>query len=181
LWREFKAKTDLLANVFGNFAVRILKFCAQHFDNRVPAAHGFEPEAARVRAAIEERTRACAEHLEAFRFRKALAEFLGLAEDGNRFLDETAPWKLRKTDVAACGGALHLALQLLPPLSVLAEPFVPGLAARLRAMVNLGPRAPGPLLPAEPLPAGHALGEAAVLVEKIPDEEIESEIAALTR
>jgi methionyl-tRNA synthetase len=181
LWREFKARTDYLANVFGNFAVRILKFVAKHFDNRVPPRVGFEEEARTVAQAIETRTRAVATHLENYEFRRALREFTGLAEDGNLFLDRTAPWKLRKTDLEACGSALHLALQLLPALSVLAAPFVPGLAARLRAMLRLPPREPGPLLPAETLPAGHALGEAEVLVEKITDEEIEAEIAALTR
>jgi len=179
LWREFKARTDYLANTFGNFAVRVLKFVAQYFDNRVPPRAGFDEEAARAAAAIEARTRACADFLERYEFRRALGEFMGLAEDGNLLLDRTAPWKLRKTDLAACGSALHVALQFLPPLSVLAAPFVPGLAARLRTMLALPPRAPGPLLPAETLPAGHALGQAEVLVEKIPEEQIEAELAAL--
>ncbi|MHC4161870.1 MAG: methionine--tRNA ligase [Planctomycetota bacterium] len=181
LWREFKARTDYLANVFGNFAVRVLKFVHNYFDNRVPPRTGFDDEAKKVAAAIEARTRAVASHIENYEFRRALQEFTGLAEDGNQFLDATAPWKLRKTDMEACGSALHLALQFLPPLSVLAAPFVPGLAARLRAMLRLPPREAGPLLPAETLPAGHGLGEAEVLVEKISDEEIEAEIAALTR
>jgi methionyl-tRNA synthetase len=140
---------------------------------------GFDDEARRVAEAIETRTRAVATHIENYEFRRALQEFTGLAEDGNQFLDKTAPWKLRKTDLEACGSALHLALQFLPPLSVLAAPFVPGLAARLRAMLRLPQREPGALLPAETLPAGHALGEAEVLVEKVSDEEIEAEMAAL--
>jgi len=181
LWREFKARTDYLANVFGNFAVRILKFVANYFDNKVPPRVGFDDEVQAVAVAIGARTRAVATHIENHEFRRALQEFTGLAEDGNQFLDTTAPWKLRKTDLQACGSALHLALQFLPPLSVLAAPFVPGLAARLRAMLRLPPREPGPLLPAETLPAGHALGEAEVLVVKITDEEIEAEIAALTQ
>ncbi len=179
LWREFKAKTDTLANVFGNFAVRILKFVGKHFDNRVPPAHGFEDEAARVAECIETRTRQVADAIEGYTFRKAIEGFLGLAEDGNLFLDRTAPWKLRKTDEAACGGALHLALQLLPPLSVLAAPFIPETAARLRAMLNLPAREPGPLLPAEPLAAGHELGTPEVLVQKIEADEIAAEVEAL--
>jgi methionyl-tRNA synthetase len=178
-WREFKARTDVLANTFGNFAVRILKFVASHFDNVVPPRVGYEKELADAEASIMARTRAVAEHIEGYRFRRALDEFMGLAEDGNLFLDRTAPWKLRKTDKEACGSALHVALQFLPPLSVLAAPFVPDLAARLRAMLNLGARAPGPLLPAETLPAGHALGTAEVLVEKIDEAEIEAEVEAL--
>jgi len=178
-WREFKAKTDLLANVVGNFAVRVLKFVANYFDNRVPPLVGFEEEAAAVREAIEGRTREFSDHLEHFRFRRALDAFVGLGEAGNLFLDRTAPWKLRKTDLQACGAALHLALQFLPQLSVLAAPFVPGLAGRLREMLGLTERAPGPLLPHEGLCEGHALGEAEVLVEKIPAEQIEAEIEAL--
>jgi methionyl-tRNA synthetase len=179
LWREFKARTDFLANVFGNFAVRVLKFVRQHFDGKVPARVGYEKELGRVRACIEARTNAVADHIENYRFRKALDAFMGLAEDGNHLLDETAPWKLRKTDLEACGSALNVALQLLPQLSVLAAPFIPGMAERLRAMLNLPPREPGPLLPAESLDEGHALGEVEVLCEKIPDEQIAAEVAAL--
>ncbi len=179
LWREFKAKTDLLANVFGNFAVRVLKFVAAHFEGRVPARTGFEAELARVHGCLRARSEAVAREIEAFRFRRALEEFLGLAEDGNRFLDETAPWKLRKSDPVACASALHVALQFLPQLSVLASPFVPDMAERLRAMLALPPRPPRPLLPAEDLPAGHRLGTPEVLCEKIPDEVIEAEVNAL--
>jgi methionyl-tRNA synthetase len=175
LWREFKAKTDLLANVFGNFAVRVLKFVHNYFDGRVPAPHGGHE----VGATIEARVGEVAGHIENYRFRRALEAFIGLAEDGNKFLDETKPWKLRKTDMEACGGALHAALQFLPALSVLAAPFVPTMAARLRGMLGLFERAPGPLLPVESLPEGHELGEPAVLAEKVPDEQIEAEIAAL--
>jgi len=180
LWREFKARTDVLANVFGNFCVRILKFVAQHFDGTVPPLVGREEDLARVRAAIEERTKAVARHLEAYEFRRALDAFLGLAEDGNHFLDDTAPWKLRKTDMEACGSVLHVALQYLPPLSVLAAPFLPGVAQRLRTMLALGERAPGPLLPAESLEAGHVLGTPEVLIEKIPDEQIADEMSAFS-
>lgn len=179
LWREFKAKTDELANVFGNYAVRVLKFVRQYFDGRVPPRVGFDSEAQRVRECIERRTRTFSEEVEVYRFRRALAAFRGLAEDGNGFLDETQPWKLRKTDREACGSALHLALQFLPPLSVLAGPIVPGLSERLRAMLNLEARPPGPLLPAEALESGHLLGEVEVLAKKIPDEVIAEEAAKL--
>ncbi|NJN14719.1 MAG: class I tRNA ligase family protein, partial [Planctomycetes bacterium] len=114
LWREFKAKTDLLANVFGNFAVRILKFVAQHFEGKVPPRVGYDAELERARERIALRTKAVAEEIEGFRFRRALEEFLGLAEDGNRYLDETAPWKLRKNDPVACGSALHVACSSCP-------------------------------------------------------------------
>ncbi|MGH7162615.1 MAG: methionine--tRNA ligase [Planctomycetota bacterium] len=172
LWREFKARTDELANVFGNFATRVLKFVAQHYGGRVPPG---QPPVS-VHDAIAKRTRACAAEIEAYRFRRALAEFRGLAEDGNRYLDDTAPWKLRKTDPAAAGRALHGALQFLPQLSVLASPFVPGLAEKLREMLNLPPRQPGPLLPFETLPEGHLLGAPGVLCAKIPDERIAGEM-----
>ena len=119
--------------------------------------------------------------LDRVQIRRALEAFMGLAEAGNLFLDDTAPWKLRKTDLEACGSALHVALQFLPPLSVMAAPFIPGVAARLREMLNLPEREAGPLLPAETLRAGHKLGTPEVLCEKIDDEVIEAELSALKR
>jgi len=179
IWHDFKARTDVLANVFGNFATRVLKFVDKHFEAKVPPLVGMEDEARAVSSAIETRCREVAEHLENYQFRKALDAFLGLAEDGNLFLDRTKPWSLRKTDPEACGSALNLALQFLPPLSVLAAPFIPGMAETLRTMLGLQERAPGPLLPAESLSAGHPLGEPGVLCEKIEESVIEEEIARL--
>jgi len=179
IWKDFKARTDLLANVFGNFATRVLKFVDKHFDGIVPPRIGLDDEYARVLAAIETHTNAWADHIEHYRLRRALDSFMALAEDGNHFLDETAPWKLRKTDMEACGSALHVALQYLPQLSVLAAPFIPETAQRLRTMLGLGDRAPGPLLPAETLAAGHKLGEPDVLCAKIDSEVIDEEIAKL--
>ncbi len=179
LWREFKVRTDELANTFGNFASRVLKFAAKYFENRVPPLVGLEDEAQAIAAAIETRTQALQDHIENYGLRRALAEFGCLAEDGDKFMDRTKPWQLRKTDLDDAGSVIHLALQLLPPLSVLAAPFVPGLSARLRVMLNLPERVSGPLLPAERLETGHALGEAGVLVDKVPDEQIEAEVEAL--
>ncbi|MEM8884009.1 MAG: methionine--tRNA ligase [Planctomycetota bacterium] len=181
IWHDFKARTDLLANVFGNFATRILKFVDKHFEGKVPPRVGMDAEWAEVQAAIEKQVGEVAEHIEAYRFRKALDAFLGLAEHGNLYLDKTAPWKLRKTDMEACGTALHIALQYLPALSVLAEPFIPGVAAKLRGMLNLEARAPGSILPTELLATGHALGEPGVLCEKVDPDEIELELAELNR
>jgi len=179
IWHDFKARTDLLANVFGNFATRVLKFVDKHFDGVVPPRVGLDEEYARVLVAIETHTNAWADHIEHYRLRRALDSFLALAEDGNHFLDETAPWKLRKTDMEACGSALHCALQYIPQLSVLASPFIPETAQRLRAMLALDDRPAGPLLPAELLSAGYKLGEPDVLCAKIDADVIEEEIAAL--
>ena len=179
LWNDFKARTDLLANVFGNFATRVLKFVDKHFDGVVPPRVGLDDQLARVHAAIEKQTGEWAGHIERYQFRRAVDAFLALAEDGNHFLDETAPWKLRKTDMEACGTALHVALQYMPALSVLAAPFIPETAARLRTMLALGERPAGPLLPAEQLAVGHKLGEPGVLTEKIDADVIAAEAAKL--
>jgi len=179
IWHDFKARTDVLANVFGNFATRVLKFVDKHFDGVVPPRVGMDEERARVSAAIEKHTSEWADHIEHFQLRRALASFLALAEDGNHFLDETAPWKLRKTDMEACGSALHCALQYMPQLSVLASPFIPETAQRLRTMLGLGDRPAGPLLPPETLKPGHKLGEPNVLCAKIEAEVIEAEIEKL--
>lgn len=180
LWRDFKARTDELNNVVGNFVTRVVKFVAKYFDGVVPPLVGFDDEAREVATFVEARCEEVGREIEAYRFRRALAAFRGLADDGNQFLNKTAPWQLRKTDMEACGSALHLALRIIPPLSVLAAPFVPGIAARMRAMIDLPERPAGPLLPAETLPAGHRLGEPGQLCSKVDDDLIESEIDALS-
>lgn len=179
LWRQFKAKSDELANNFGNYVSRVLKFVGKYFDGVVPPRVGMDDEWGRVQREISARTEAWGAHIDAYELRRALDEFRGLAADANVLLNELEPWKLRKTDLDACGSALHLALQYLPQLALLGEPFVPGLAAKLRTMLNLPPREPGPALPATWLPVGHQLGEPENLVAKIPQEQIDAELEAL--
>ena len=120
-----------------------------------------------------------------------MQETLALARLGNKYFNDTEPWQTRKTDERACMNTIHVSLQLCASLGVLLEPALPSIARKLREMVNLtGVRASSPAEGATGgigwdeagvplLSEGHRIGEAAVLVPKIEDDEVEAQRALL--
>ncbi|HZM00052.1 MAG TPA: class I tRNA ligase family protein, partial [Planctomycetota bacterium] len=173
-----KAEIDTLADVLGNYASRVLKFVAAHLGGAVPAAAPdwqagapYEQTRAAIAAALDEVGAAIGR----CSFREAAQRTLALARFGNELFDSHAPWKLRKSDLAACGSSLHCHCQLVAAISVLIAPFMPGKCAELRAMLALPPVASWQ---ADELPAGHRLGTPGILFAKIADEVIEAQRAA---
>ncbi|TLZ72753.1 MAG: methionine--tRNA ligase [Methanobacteriota archaeon] len=125
-WQDFAQRnnSELLA-VYGNFVHRALTFAAKNFGNAVPPA-GFLDAAdkAMVRNA-EDQSRKVGQNLEFCHFRDALREAIQLARLGNQYFDAKAPWDLVRTDKAACGTALHVALRVSRALALLMAPFTP--------------------------------------------------------
>jgi methionyl-tRNA synthetase len=127
--------------------------------------------------------------IDGYRFRDAGAALMGLARQANKYFNDSAPWASRTSDPARCAATLHVALQVAAALSILAEPFLPFTAAKLRAMLGVAAmrssdRAGGAGLgwgdSARPLlAAGAPLGPAEVLVQKIEDSAIAAQLAKL--
>jgi len=161
-----------LCDTLGNYCARTLKFTAQHLSGRVPEGELSPATRERIAAAFRD----VGEAIQRCEFRRATQAVAEFGRWCNKLFDDHAPWKTRKTDLAACGRQIHEHVQCVVALSVLLAPFVPGAAKRLRAMLAL-PEATAWVF--GPLPAGHALGEAGILFAKIPDEVIERERAAL--
>ena len=195
-WADFQNRVNgELADVLGNFANRALTFAARFTDGRVP---GLVDASAQDRAMLDALAAApgtVGEAYDAFRIRDAVALTIGLARTGNQYLQETEPWKTRTTHPQAMRNTVHVALQVCAGLAVLLDPVVPDLAARLRAMLALdGVRSSAPADGAADgaadgeapaigwddagrplLEAGHAIGEPAILVEKVEDEAVEAQ------
>ena len=174
-----KAEIDTLADVLGNYASRVLKFIATHFAGAVPAADPAWQDGAayeHTRAAIASVMAEVGAAIGRCSFREAAQRALGLARVGHELFDQHAPWKLRKTDLAACGSSLHCHVQVVAAISVLIAPFMPGKSAELRTMLNLPPLRSWE---ADALVAGHTLGTPGILFAKIPDEVVEEQRAAL--
>ena len=185
-WADFQNRVNgELADVVGNFCNRALTFAARFCDGAVPGLEAPSDADRAMLEALAEAPARIAESYEAFRLREAVALTVDLARKGNQYLQETEPWKTRKTDERAMRNSVHVALQVTAGLSVLLEPVVPGLASRLRGMLGLdGVRTSeraggdglgwadvGPAL----LEAGHAIGEPGILVEKVEDEAVEAQ------
>ena len=117
-------------------------------------------------------------NLDNFHFREALKECMGLARLGNKYLADTEPWKLIKTDESRVKTILNICIQIAADLSVLSEPFMPFSAAKLRGFLNIAPVA-WESMGADVVPAGHRIKEAGLLFDKIEDEEIQKQIDKL--
>ena len=189
-WADFQNRVNgELADVLGNFANRALTFADRFTDGEVPPLVDPSEADRAMLAALAAAPTQIAEAYRGYRLREAVAQTIQVARLGNQYLQETEPWKTRKTDEQAMRNTVHVALQVCAGLSILLEPVVPGIAGRLREMLRLGgvrssTEAGGEGLGWDDagrplLEAGHRLGEPGILVPKVEDEEIEAQRALL--
>lgn len=179
-WKDFQAKNNNeLVAIFGNFVNRALVLTQKYFDNKVPARTSLQSIDEKALAELKEFPSRISASIEAYRFREATANLMDLARLGNKYLAETEPWKLAKTDMDRVGTILNVALQIAANLSIVVEPFLPFSSQKLKKMLAIGSftwqEAGSPSILAE----GHVLGEASLLFEKIEDDVIDRQIKKL--
>jgi len=130
-WEEFVQRVnDELVGILGNFCHRTLTFAQRTF-GAIPAAGPFDDADRAALSRIDEAGAEIAAALDACEFRRALRGLMGLAQTGNQYFDRKAPWALKKSDLAACGTAIHVCLRMVQALAVYSAPFMPGAAERL--------------------------------------------------
>jgi methionyl-tRNA synthetase len=178
-WKDFQARNNNeLVAIYGNFVNRALVLTRKYFDNRVPSRGELTAPDRELLDEIPRVIERVEKNLDAFHFREALREAMGLARIGNKYLADTEPWKIAATDLPRVATILNVCLQLAADLSTLMEPFMPFSSARLRGFMNITPVA-WAAMGGDVLPAGHLLGEAALLFEKIDDDAIQAQIDRL--
>ena len=179
-WADFQARNNNeLVAVFGNFVNRATVLTHKYFGGMVPVCGELQPvdEAmiAEVRATKDRLTAA----LDTFHFREALKEAMEMARIGNRYLQETEPWKMAKTDEARTATILNLALQLCANLAIAFEPFMPFAAEKLRTMLRIQSAGWQKLGEFDLVGAGAEIAEPVLLFEKIEDSAIEAQMKRL--
>lgn len=179
-WSDFQARNNSeLVAVFGNFVNRAMVLTGKYFNGEVPArAELLDVD----RAAFDEirvAVKAMTEALDTFHFREALKQAMEIARVGNRYLQETEPWKVSKTDMERTATILNVALQICANLAVAFEPFLPFSSEKLCKMLNLSDLKWDMLGRDDLLPAGHELGEPVLLFEKIEDDAIAAQLKRL--
>ncbi|WP_345235379.1 methionine--tRNA ligase [Hymenobacter saemangeumensis] len=179
-WKDFQARNNNeLVATLGNFVNRAAVLTHKFFEGKVPAAGEFTEQDQETLNQVYAFPAKIGELIENYRFRDALAEVLNVARLGNKYLADTQPWHLIKTDAARTGTVLHVSLQIAAALAPLLEPFLPASAQKLAAMLNLelGNWATA----ARPgiLAAGHELREPALLFAKIEDTTVEAQVQKL--
>ena len=179
-WRDFQARNNNeLVAVYGNFVNRALQLTKKYYDGVVPARGELTDfdreiigEFTDVKARVEEL-------LENFRFRDAQKEAMNLARIGNKYLADSEPWKVIKTDPERVKTILNLSLQLVANLAIAFEPFLPFSSEKLRGMLAVGEVKWDELGSIDLLAEGHQLSTPELLFEKIEDSVVEAQVQKL--
>ncbi len=182
-WADFQARNNNeLVTIYGNFINRALVLTGKYFEGRVPACGEMTDYDKEVIAQITSYKSQIESLLDAFRFRDAQKEAMNLARIGNKYLADTEPWNLAKTDMNRTSTVLHIALQIAANLAVAFEPFLPFSSEKLKNMLQLDATIGwSELGRMDILPEGQQLGEVSLLFEKIEDSAIQHQLDRLER
>ncbi len=174
-WKDFQTRNNSeLVAIFGNFVNRAVVLTHKYFGGVVPECGALEEVDKEALAQIPLLKESMEKNIEGYRFREALKDAMSMARAGNKYISDTEPWKVAKTDLGRTGTILNICLQICASLSSAFEPFTPFAAEKLRKMlcVDLDWAKVGC---ADIIPAGHKIGEAELLFEKIDDAQIQKQ------
>jgi methionyl-tRNA synthetase len=179
-WKDFQARNNNeLVAILGNFVNRALVLTEKYFGGCVPEIIDLTEydkssieEIGKIKVTVEE-------SLENFRFREALKNAMDMARLGNKYLADTEPWILIKTDEKRVKTILNISLQITANLSTIIKPFLPETAERICQFLNIDSYQWDEIGSTDLLKAGHRLNKSSLLFEKIDDDIIERQLAKL--
>ena len=170
-WKEFQDRNNNeLVAVLGNFINRTLVLTEKYFENKVPPINALLESDFDCLQILKEAPAKLTDSIERYRFREALAGVIDIARTGNKYLADNEPWKIYKTDPDRVATILNIALEISGFLSYIMEPFLPFSATKLRGMLNLPSRQWSDVFGTNIFQAGHSLGTAKLLFDKIEDD-----------
>ena len=180
-WADFQARNNNeLVAILGNFVNRAMVLTHKYFNGEVPAAGMLTETDTLLATELGTATEALTAALETFHFREALKQAMEIARLGNRYLQETEPWKLAKTDMERVKTILNIALQLCANIAVAFEPFTPFMSEKLAKMLGLSGKLTWDMLgKLDIISAGTTLATPELLFDKIEDSQIEAQLKRL--
>ena len=179
-WRDFQTRNNSeLVAILGNFVNRALVLTEKYFNGIVPKAGTLEPIDNETFAELSEIKASLSDNLDHFRFRDGLKDAMNIARLGNKYLQETEPWKVSKTDMERTATILNVALQLCGSIAVAFEPFTPFASKKLCAILGLENINWDMIGKNDLIPADRKLNSVELLFEKIEDPAIEAQIKRL--
>ena len=181
-WKDFQARNNNeLVAVFGNFINRVVVLTNKYYEGVVPQPNAFSEVDQQTLDELKAYPAVIASSVERYRFREALGELMNVARLGNKYLADEEPWKIVKENPERVQTQMYVALQIAAALSVLAEPFLPFTAAKLKRILKSEGQFGwnGIAASSDLIPSGHTIGEAELLFAKIEDEEIQKQINKL--
>ncbi len=179
-WRDFQARNNNeLVAILGNFVNRAIVLTHKYFNGKVPERGELEAVDSDVFAELAAIKKSLGDNLDNFHFREALREAMNMARLGNKYLQETEPWKLANTDMGRVATILNVAIEICANLAIAFEPFTPFMSGRLAKMLGMGKMTWDSLGSDSVVAAGTQLSEPQLLFEKIEDDAIQAQIDRL--
>lgn len=179
-WKDFQARNNNeLVAILGNFVNRALVLTQKYYNGVVPAAGELTDYDRATIAEIPVIKKGLEDSIENYRFREALKVAMNLARLGNKYLADSEPWKLAKSDPERVKTILNIALQITANLAIVIEPFMPFTSEKLLKMLQIANPGWDSIGSMELLPAGHQIGKPELLFEKIEDSLIEAQLEKL--
>ena len=180
-WKDFQARNNNeLVAIYGNFVNRALVLTNKYFDGKVPALGELTDYDKETIAEVQAIKSTIEKELDTYHFREALKTAMNLARIGNKYLADTEPWKLAKTDMSRVATILNIALQITANLTIVFSPFLPFSSEKLLRMLDVNEAFSWDSLGSmELLSVGHLIATAELLFEKIEDSTIEAQIEKL--
>ena len=137
-WKEFQARNNNeLVAIFGNFVNRVVVLINKYWDGIVPEKDVTNDQDNHIISSLELFPTKIADSINKFRFKEALSEMMNLARLGNKYLADSEPWKIVKSDENRAKTILNISLQITASLSILTEPFLPFTSKKLKSILNL--------------------------------------------
>ena len=179
-WKDFQLKNNSeLVAIFGNFVNRTVVLTHKFYNGVVPSAEKYSKEDLLVLEELARFPLKISTALEQFKFREAVSELMNLARLGNKYLAETEPWKLIKTDEERVKTIMNIALQISANLAILCEPFLPFTSVKLFRILNLNKLNWPSAVQTNNLAQGHMIAKEELLFSKIEDEQIQQQLNKL--
>ena len=181
-WRDYQAcNSNELVAIFGNFVNRAVVLTHKYFDGVIPAAGELTDYDRATIAEFKGVKETLSNNIEQFHFREALKDAMNLARIGNKYLADTEPWKLAKTDMKRVETIMNVSLQICANLAIAFEPFLPFTAEKLRAMLGMAEVDWNKLGQLDILADGAKIEKPVLLFEKIEDSVIQAQLDKLAR
>ena len=179
-WKDFQARNNSeLVAVLGNFINRALVLTKKYYDGVIPERGEINDYDEATIEELQKIKESLERNIEHYHFREALKDAMAYARIGNKYLADTEPWKVVKTDPERVKTILNIALQITANVAIAIEPFMPFSSRKILDMLAVDKFGWESLGSMELLAAGHTIGEAQLLFEKIEDDVIQKQLDKL--
>ncbi len=181
-WKDLQARNNNeLVAILGNFVNRSLVLTQKYFQGKVPVVNEFTESDKHILSKIAKIRTSVENSMDNFRLRESLKNAMDLARLGNKYLADTEPWNLQKSDPERVKTILNISLQITASLSTIIAPFLPGTAEKLCKFLNIAPIPWEKIGKSDLLKQDHPLGKAGLLFEKIEDTIIDKQLEKLKK